>query len=99
MVSSVSIESKNLNKLSVRWIAIAVALIVLFFVQCIATAKRDSVSWDESQHLYSGWLSLKHGDFGFNPEVPPLIKMWSAIPLLHRDIMQPPYTGGNFKRE
>jgi Dolichyl-phosphate-mannose-protein mannosyltransferase len=99
MVSSVSIKSKNINKLSLRWFAVAVGLIVLFFVQCVETATRNSVSWDESQHLYSGWLSWKQADFGFNPEVPPLIKMWSAIPLLHRDIKQPPYTGDDFKRE
>lgn len=57
------------------------------------------MSWDESQHLYSGWLSWEHGDFGYNPEVPPLIKMWAAIPLLHRDIKQPAYTGDEFKKE
>jgi len=87
------------NKLSSRWIALAFALIVLLFAQCMLTAKRDSVNWDESQHLYSGWLSWTHADFGFNPEVPPLIKMWDALPLLHRQIHQPPYIGGEFKHE
>jgi hypothetical protein len=81
------------------WFAAAIALLLLFLAQCVHTAKTDSVSWDESQHLYSGWLSWKHADFGFNPEVPPLVKMWCAIPLLHREMAQPPYTGGNFKRE
>lgn len=77
----------------------AIGLVLLFFGQCVYTAKTDSVSWDESQHLYSGWLSWKRADFGYNPEVPPLVKMWCAIPLLHRDIIQPPYTGGHFKGE
>ena len=62
----------------------AMGIVVLFFAQCVNTAKTDSVSWDESQHLYSGWLSWKHADYGYNPEVPPLVKMWCAIPLLHR---------------
>ncbi len=66
---------------------------------CIHTAKRDSVSWDESQHLYSGWLSWERGDYGYNPEVPPLVKMWDAIPLLHRSIRQPAFTGAEFKKE
>jgi hypothetical protein len=57
------------------------------------------VSWDESQHLYSGWLSWERGDFGYNPEVPPVVKMWDAIPLLHRDIKQPAFTGDHFKKE
>jgi len=82
-----------------RLFAEAIVLVVVFFAQCAYTAKTDSVSWDESQHLYSGWLSWKHTDFGFNPEVPPLVKMWCAIPLLGRDIVQPPFIGGEFKRE
>ena len=80
-------------------LTLAVFLVLVFFAQCVVTANRDSVSWDESQHLYSGWLSWKHADFGFNPEVPPLIKMWCAIPLLHRNMDQPAYIGGSFKRE
>ena len=78
---------------------LAAALVGLFFAQCVRTAKTDSVSWDESQHLYSGWLSWTHADFGFNPEVPPLVKMWCAVPLLHREMKQPPYMGGEFKKE
>ncbi|HEY0797240.1 MAG TPA: glycosyltransferase family 39 protein [Acidisarcina sp.] len=77
----------------------AAVVILLFFASCAHTAKRDSVSWDESQHLYSGWLAWHHGDFGYNPEVPPLIKMWDAIPLLPRDIRQPSFTGDEFKKE
>lgn len=83
------------------WVTVVFAaiIILLFFASCVHTAKRDSVSWDESQHLYSGWLSWEHGDFGYNPEVPPLVKMWDAIPLLHRDIKQPAFTGDQFKKE
>jgi hypothetical protein len=80
-------------------IAAAIVLVLIFLAQCVSAAKSDSVSWDESQHLYSGWLSWKQADFGFNPEVPPLVKMWCAIPLLHRDIAQPAYIGGSFKKE
>ncbi len=77
----------------------AAIVILLFFACCVHTAKKDSVTWDESQHLYSGWLSWERGDFGYNPEVPPLVKMWDAIPLLHRDIKQPAFTGDLFKKE
>jgi hypothetical protein len=83
------------------WITILLASIVilLLFVSYVRIAKSDSVSWDESQHLYSGWLSWERGDFGYNPEVPPLVKMWDAIPLLRRDIKQPAFTGDQFKKE
>jgi len=83
------------------WITVLLMAIVILslFAGCVHAAKVDSVSWDESQHLYSGWLIWEHGDFGYNPEVPPLVKMWDAIPLLHRDIKQPAYTGVPFKKE
>ena len=78
---------------------LAAIVVLLLFTCCVQTAKNDSVNWDESQHLYSGWLSWERADFGYNPEVPPLIKMWDAIPLLRRDIKQPAYTGDQFKKE
>jgi hypothetical protein len=83
------------------WITILLAstVVLLLFISYVRTAKSDSVSWDESQHLYSGWLSWEPGDFGYNPEVPPLVKMWDAIPLLRRDIKQPAFTGDDFKKE
>jgi hypothetical protein len=80
-------------------VAAAIVVVLIFLAQCVFAARKDSVSWDESQHLYSGWLSWKQADFGFNPEVPPLVKMWCAIPLLHRDTVQPAYIGGSFKKE
>lgn len=84
-----------------RWITtlLAAVAILSFFAASVHTAKTDSVNWDESQHLYSGWISWHHAEFGYNPEVPPLIKMWDAIPLLHRNIKQPAYTGDPFKKE
>src|ERR1700754_4476029 len=94
-------KNQSASMRSPSWIHLlcAIAAVVLLFASCIYGAKHDSVSWDESQHLYSGWLSWERGDFGYNPEVPPLVKMWDAIPLLHRDIKQPAFTGDHFKKE
>ena len=91
--------AKNGTRTTGAGIAAATVLVLIFLAQCLATARTDSVSWDESQHLYSGWLSWSQADFGFNPEVPPLVKMWCAIPLLHRNISQPQSIGGSFKKE
>src|SRR5579871_6586021 len=93
--------TQSASRRTATWLtALLLATVLLsLFASYVHTAKTDSVSWDESQHLYSGWLSWKTGDFGYNPEVPPLVKMWSAIPLLHRDIKQPAYTGAPFKKE
>jgi hypothetical protein len=39
---------------------------------------RNSFTWDEDDHIYSGYMSWKHGDFGLNPEHPPLVKLIAA---------------------
>jgi Dolichyl-phosphate-mannose-protein mannosyltransferase len=93
--------TQSASRRAATWLTalLAATVILSLFASYVRTAKSDSVSWDESQHLYSGWLSWKTGDFGYNPEVPPLVKMWAAIPLLHRDIKQPAYTGDPFKKE
>ncbi|HZD32447.1 MAG TPA: glycosyltransferase family 39 protein, partial [Candidatus Angelobacter sp.] len=55
--------------------------------------------WDEDDHIYSGYMSLKTGDFGLNPEHPPLVKMLAALPLLGMDLKVPPLQGREFKHE
>ena len=44
-------------------------------------------------------MSLKTGDFGLNPEHPPLVKMLAALPLLSMDLKVPPLQGREFKHE
>jgi hypothetical protein len=44
-------------------------------------------------------MSLKIGDFGLNPEHPPLVKMLAALPLLSMDLKVPPLQGREFKHE
>ena len=41
----------------------------------------NTVTWDEPDHIYSGYMSWK-GDFGLNPEHPPLVKFVATRPLL-----------------
>ena len=44
-------------------------------------------------------MSLKTGDFGLNPEHPPLVKMLAALPLLSMDLKVPPLQQREFKHE
>ncbi len=44
-------------------------------------------------------MSWKTGDFGLNPEHPPLVKMLAALPLLSMDLKVPPLQGREFKHE
>jgi len=83
-----------------KWVAAAVAaLLVVLFVQLAFIADRNSITWDEDDHIYAGYMSLKHGDFGLNPEHPPLVKMLAAVPLLPMELKMPPLQGRSFKIE
>lgn len=48
----------------------------------LAVAARQSLTNDEVVHIPSGYRYLTRGDFRLNPEHPPLVKMWSGLPLL-----------------
>jgi 4-amino-4-deoxy-L-arabinose transferase-like glycosyltransferase len=41
----------------------------------------------------------KNGDYGLNPEHPPLVKLLAALPILHEKLWVPPLKGMEFKGE
>jgi hypothetical protein len=82
------------------WIIPAVIiLLAILLIQLAFTAHRNSCTWDEQDHLYAGYMSWKHGDFGLNPEHPPLVKMIAAIPILNMDLKMPAQQDRFFKTE
>jgi len=82
------------------WLAAGIlCLIAIFAWQLALQARRDSVTWDEAHHLYDGYNIWRHADFGLNPEVPPLIKMADAAPLLDLRLNTPPDQHRDFKSE
>ena len=82
------------------WIAFGVALLltVLLF-QLAFSVRRNSITWDEDDHIYAGYMSWKHADFGLNPEHPPLVKLVAAVPLLDMPLKMPILQDRNFKHE
>src|SRR5258707_13762332 len=84
-----------------RW---QVAGVVVFFLavlilQYALTARANSITWDEDDHIYAGYMSWKHGDFGLNPEHPPLLKLLATSPLLHLPLKMPALQNRFFKLE
>lgn len=63
------------------YVAGCVALFALFALQLALHAARVSVTTDESFHLLAGYRYWQCGDFGINPEHPPLLKLVAALPL------------------
>jgi len=75
------------------------ALLLVIFVQLAFSVRGESISWDEGDHLFSAYMSAKHGDFGLNPEHPPLVKLVAALPLLPMQLRVPVLQDRNFKVE
>lgn len=58
---------------------------VVFLALTIGSYVRESATWDEPQHLVAGYSALKFHDYRTDPEHPPFIRMWAALPLLGMD--------------
>ncbi len=68
-------------------------LLGLFTLQLVCVAHLYSANWDEAHHLYDGYLILTQRDYRANAEVPPLVKIAAALPLLHLHPVLPAATG------
>ncbi|MCX7887210.1 MAG: glycosyltransferase family 39 protein [Verrucomicrobiae bacterium] len=53
----------------------------LYVTLAVVSYTRESATWDEPQHLTAGYAALTRLDFRIDPEHPPLVRMWAALPL------------------
>ena len=53
--------------------AVAFLLVLMFLGELVFSVHRQSLSWDEGDHIYAGYESWAAGEFGINPEHPPVI--------------------------
>jgi len=67
-----------------------IALLVIIAGEMSLSTRQQSQSFDEANHLYAGYEYWKHGDFGRNPEHPPLAKLIAASTLLPLSLKEPP---------
>lgn len=58
------------------------AFAVLFVTLELVSYTRESATYDEPFHLTDGYFSLALRDHRVDPEHPPLLRMWAALPLL-----------------
>lgn len=67
----------------------AFALLAFMFVLMFASAWDDTLTFDEIAHIPAGYSYLTQRDMRLNPEHPPLLKDWAALPLLALDLKFP----------
>ena len=76
------------------FLVVVTFLFAAFTFQLVYHAVRTSVTMDEQYHILAGhrhWC----GDFGINPEHPPLLKLLAAAPLNFRTLNEPPWECGS----
>jgi len=69
-------------------IAVA-ALLCIYAVEVTLSSRNLSATWDEPYHLLAGYYYWRAGDYGINPEHPPLAKLVGAFPLLFMHLKAP----------
>ncbi len=53
---------------------------VVFTALCVSSYTKQSATWDEPHHVATGVLAWQ-GDYRIDPEHPPFLRLWSALPL------------------
>jgi hypothetical protein len=92
-------KSRPANHMRVWTNWAAAALLAILFCEIALSTRQVSASWDEGDHIFSGYMNWKHGEYSFNPEHPPLVKLIATLPLLPLELKIAPRLGRYFKDE
>jgi 4-amino-4-deoxy-L-arabinose transferase-like glycosyltransferase len=77
------------------YVAVVVLLFAAFIFQLWYHATRTSATIDEPVHILAGHRHWQCGDFGINPEHPPLLKLLATAPLNFRTLVEPNWDCGS----
>ncbi|HQU85064.1 MAG TPA: phospholipid carrier-dependent glycosyltransferase [Pyrinomonadaceae bacterium] len=87
-------SSRTTNLDILYWLIVALCLGAFAF-QLIYHSVRAHATIDEPVHILAGHKHLQCGDFGINPEHPPMAKMLAALPLAFPPKLEPPWDCGS----
>ena len=80
------------------WVATGVVILLAAFALPLALqSRRESQTWDEGRHAFAGYSYWTRGDFGVNPEHPPLVKLLGSFPLPGLSLRVPADQNRGFK--
>jgi 4-amino-4-deoxy-L-arabinose transferase-like glycosyltransferase len=73
-----------------------IALLVIQATLALTMVHRESLTFDEGNHMFAGYMMWKAADYGLNPEHPPLAKLLATVPILSAHLWVPPPMPGQF---
>jgi hypothetical protein len=79
----------------ILFFGLVACLLAAFAFQLVYHAVRTSATVDEPFHILAGHRHWQCGDFGINPEHPPLLKLLATAPLNFRKLSDPPWECGS----
>jgi 4-amino-4-deoxy-L-arabinose transferase-like glycosyltransferase len=88
-----------MNRLKMRVWFFAGGLILLQMILIAIIVHGESLTFDEADHIFAGYMMWHSGDYGLNPEHPPLVKLVATLPALQEKLWVPPLQGRWFKAE
>src|ERR1700679_4220949 len=78
---------------------LAGGLIILQIILVAIIVHGESPTFDEADHIFAGYMMWHSGDYGLNPEHPPLVKLVATLPLLPEKLWVPTLQHRWFKSE
>src|SRR6201996_1522833 len=88
-----------MNRLKMPVWSWAAGLIILQMILIAIIVYGGSLTFDEGDHIFAGYMMWHTGDYGLNPEHPPLVKLVATLPLLPEKLWVPPLQQRMFKTE
>jgi 4-amino-4-deoxy-L-arabinose transferase-like glycosyltransferase len=88
-----------MNRLKMPVWSLAGGLIILQMILIAIIVHGESLTFDEGDHIFAGYMMWHSGDYGLNPEHPPLVKLVATLPLLHKQLWVPELKQRMFKAE
>jgi hypothetical protein len=88
-----------MNRLKMPVWSFAAGLIILQMILVAIIVHGESLTFDEGDHIFAGYMMWHSGDYGLNPEHPPLVKLVATLPLLQEKLWVPTLQQRMFKGE
>jgi 4-amino-4-deoxy-L-arabinose transferase-like glycosyltransferase len=89
----------NPNRTPAYTVAALGFLLIILGLQLFFSTRRESQTWDEANHIFTGYRMWTHADYGLNPEHPPLVKLLTTAPLLRLNMTSPALEERFFKED